>query len=354
MKNNFLNTARVLSLLTLTAGLSACETVECPDCLDNAGAPASLTLSINPAATKSTEIPSEETDNAVGTVDVFVFNTPGASVQGHGELDTYRRFENSSEPIEIQTTTGAKKICVVVNSKSGDLTSVTSLSQLQQAVTRLQDETFGNLTMYGEKDVTLSAENTVDITVSRFISRITVSSIKTKFNGTPYEGVALTNTKLYLINAHGDKILFNGGATTVPTVLNAGTLNTDDVEGCAQSGLLYDEISAQILDEGYSTSHHLYTYANETNDIETCTKLVMETEINGSKYYYPIPVNQEGYGYTSENGHYGIKRNTVYSFGITISRPGSLDPDEPVETGAVEISINVEDWAETPSFEKEF
>jgi hypothetical protein len=82
--------------------------------------------------------------------------------------------------------------------------------------------------------------------------------------------------------------------------------------------------------------------------------MVLQGNLDGVTYYYPIPVNQPGYGYTSTNGHYGVRRNCSYSYGITITRPGSLDPDEPIVPGTLELSIGVSEWNVIPHFHKEF
>ena len=76
--------------------------------------------------------------------------------------------------------------------------------------------------------------------------------------------------------------------------------------------------------------------------------------MNGVTYYYPIMINQPDYGYLPENGHYGVGRNTSYSYTITVTRPGSEDPNIPLVPGAVELTLEVQDWSVVPSFDKEF
>ena len=39
---------------------------------------------------------------------------------------------------------------------------------------------------------------------------------------------------------------------------------------------------------------------------------------------------------------------------ISVSRPGSTDPDTPIEPGTLDLSISVADWTEVPEFDKEF
>lgn len=356
MKNTILaHTVRVLSLTSLIFWTSACDKDRCPDCPEEEkGTPATLTLSLEAAGTKSTSVPVAAEDNAVNTVDVFIFTDGGEASPGYGQLDTYGRFTEGLDAIQITTTTGPKKICVIVNAENQTFNSITGLDQLREAVTELRDEKFGDFTMFGEKDMTLDVESSATIPVSRFISRIAVTSVRTKFAGTPYEGKTLSGCRLYLINAHGDKLIYGGGATGQPEILNKGGLSEDDMAGMAQAGLLADDIAGIIDDAGYSTAHYLHCYSNETSDIASSTKLVLQADIDGTTYYYPVPVNQAGYGYDESNGHSGIAGNTVYSYSLTITRPGSLEPDTPVVPGTVGIDIEVEDWTVIPEFDKEF
>ena len=341
-----------MSLLTLSMGLLSCEPQKCTGCPEE-GLPATLTLTLSQSATKSTVAPADAEDNRINTIDVFIFNAPEEGTPGYGQLDTYGRFEENLEQIEIQTTTGPKKICVIVNAKAGMTDGVTSLGQLRAVVAGLKDETFGNLTMYGETDSDLDINSSVSVSVSRFISRIAITSVKTRFAGTPYEGSTLSNCRIYLINAHADTRL-DGQASQSPAILNKGALSATDMEGLSQEALMLDDLTSTVNDAGYTAAHYLYCYPNETDDPDNCTMAVLQADLNGSTYYYPIPVNQEGYGYIEDNGHYGIRGNTVYSYSITVTRPGSTDPDAPIDTQALAVTVNVEDWDVIPEFNKIF
>lgn len=314
-----------------------------------------MTLTLSSSETKSTEEPNLTRDNAINSLDVYIFNTGDSNDPNYGTLDMYTRVTENMDDIKLQTTTGPKKICVIANPKddmSGDY--IRNLSQMKDLVASLQDETYGNLTMYGETDAVLQVQSSESVTVSRLISRINIKSIKTDFDGTPYKGMTLGNCSLYLINVHSGKLLCDGTPVVSDPVLNKGELNSADVEGMSQPDLLMDKIDVAINDEGYSTSHYLYCYANETETINDATMLVLEAQLNGTTYYYPVPVNQTGYGYNEENGHFGIKRNTQYSYSLTITRPGSLEPDVPVDPSALTLNIVVEEWDVVPEFNKVF
>ena len=354
MNRLFFNySVRALSLLALI-GFVSCEPQDCTDC-EEEGLPATLVLTLESTGTKSTTTQTDDEDNCVNLLDVYIFNAGESSSSGYGQLDAYQRFEGSTGEIRLTTTTGPKKICVIVNPKENMTSSgVTNLDSFKKMVTSLTLEQTGDLTMYGETDAVLSTESSVSVAVSRFISRITVSSIRTDFSGTPYEGMTLTDCKLYLINVHNEKSIHDGADSPTQTVLNDRQLMESDLEKMIQSDLLADNISAAIGDEGYSTPHYLYCYANETSTVEDCTMAVLEAVLNGNVYYYPIPVNQTGYGYQDENGHHGIRRNTQYSYSITVTRPGSTVPYEPVEQSAVVLTVNVDPWNVIPEFNKVF
>ena len=84
------------------------------------------------------------------------------------------------------------------------------------------------------------------------------------------------------------------------------------------------------------------------------TRLVIQGDLNGNTYYYPISINREGFGYSSVNGHCGVKRNTSYKLDVTICRPGSTDPDEILEYGTLSTNLNVLDWVTLPVVQVQF
>lgn len=306
---------------------------------------------------KSTETQTLEEDNKINTLDVFVFRNTSPTSGDYQKLDTYKRFEGEDLDLgnlEITTTTGNKTICVIANSHISDYQSIINLPAFRTLITELKNEKPGDFSMYGEENTTLGLNSKVSISMERFVARISISSIKTKFTG-PYSGMRLTDCRLFLINAHGDKKIYNGTSPESPQILNNGKIIAEDINSTVYNGLILDDISQYIDDSGYITPHYFYCYSNETDNMETSTKIVLKASIDGVEYYYPIPVNQEGYGYSSDNGHYGIKRNTEYSYGITVTRPGSIDPDEPLVPGSLVLSIlDIKKWVVMPGFEKIF
>ena len=269
-------------------------------------------------------------DNNVHSLEVFVFKNEGADA---GVLDVYKKLTSaelsSLSNIQIQTTTGSKIIYVVANSHRDNWTGVNTLQQFKSILSSLQKENLKSFTMVGSTSSVLQAATSLNIDISRLVARVHLAGIKTNFAGSPYEGVTLKNVKAYLINATGDIHYADGTPGANPLVLNSGRLNSENVANCAMGGMLYDEIAQEVGDSGYNTSHYFYCYENmlsaESYD-NKFTKLIIQADLNGTTYYYPININREGYGYNSSNGHIGIKRNTSYSVEVTITRPGALEP----------------------------
>lgn len=358
---NFISTLSAAALLgVLHAGLTSCQPETCTLCEKEVeeGKPSTLTLSLVPVtSTRSTLSQTQEQDNIINTLDIFIFRKGDPASAGYHKLDTYRRFEGGSlSDIEISTTTGEKLICVIANSNIGTYTGITTLETFRSMTALLKDETCGDFTMYGETEQTLGITTSVAVSVSRLVSRICVTSVRTDFAGGPYAGMRLSNCRMFLVNAHAEKYLHDGSSPAVPLILNQGGLIGDDVNSTAEAGLLMDNIPDVIGDEGYTSPHYFYCYSNETDDIPASTKLVLQADLDGVTYYYPIPVNQAGYGLTEpdEETVSGISGNCVYSYGITVTRPGSLDPDTPLVPGTLELSLNVNAWDVIPHFDKVF
>ena len=93
---------------------------------------------------------------------------------------------------------------------------------------------------------------------------------------------------------------------------------------------LYDAVTdGQVADgESYRTEHFFYCYPNET---ATKTRLVIEAEIGGYTYYYPLTLDE-------------VAANTAYTYNLTITRLGSDSPNVPVADGAVNFTVTVKDW----------
>ena len=323
------------------------------------GEPCKLILSIIPQ-TKATGLNHgiQSEDNIVNKLEIFVFRGDGDDA---GYLDTYKKLEGdeliSLSGIEIKSTTGKKIIYAIANSHKDSWEGVVTIEDFEKEMAFLQKEKLKDFTMVGNVEATLQLTTSVTFSISRYVARVHLSSVKTDFAGTPYEGTSLKNVKIYLVNVYGDKSYAINENSSSSLVLNRRMAVGQDVNNCAMGGLLYDEIVSDITDTPYATQHYFYCYENmieSEGDAMGYTRLVIQGDLNGNTYYYPININREGFGYSDTNGHYGVKRNTSYKLDVIISRPGSTDPDEILEYGTLTTNLNVLDWVTVPVVQVQF
>ena len=284
-------------------------------------------------------------DNLVKTLEIFIFRAEGNDA---GALDTYKKFAEedltSLSDLPVNTTTGLKHIYAVANSHRENWNGVQSLSQFKEVCARLQSENLKDFTMTGSVEAMLQSSTSVTFAVSRLVARVELSSIKTSFAGTPYQGTLLENVKVYLTNVISERFYADGGLPEGVAIFNSKMAVAGDINGCAMSGMLYEQIMQKIGATAHAIPHYFYCYPNEVED-ETdetrFTKLVIQADLNGNTYYYPIPL---------EN----IERNSAYSLSVNIMRPGTLDPEQPLEKGVLDVTLNVLDWELHPQTDVEF
>ncbi len=308
--------------------------------------------------TKSEEPQPELADDKVNMLEIFVFRADGDDA---GVLDSYKKISGdelvSLTGIQMRTTTGKKVIYAVVNSHNEDWSSVGSLADFQQMQASLQQEDVEDLTMVGSVEQTLQIATSVTIPVSRLVAKIKLGYIRADFRGTPYEGMSLENVKIYLTNVYGKKSYASGTDGSSAEILNYKAFSKADIRGCKNGGMLYLDNIGDATQVNFNVGHNFYCYENmieSESDQAKFTRLVIEGELNGKKYYYPININRDGFGYASENDHIGVRRNTFYLLNVTICRPGSTDPDEVLEYGTLTASVSIEDWIVMPFVDVEF
>ncbi|HNY05848.1 MAG TPA: fimbrial protein [Candidatus Egerieousia sp.] len=296
----------------------------------------------------------QDDDNKIQTLEIFVFkNVSGAA--DDGALEVYKKFSGTPlttlTGLQLRARTGPKIIVAIANSHAASWAGIDTYSEFQTITSSLKAENLTTFVMTGSATATLAATASVSIPISRLVGRVILSSIKTNFAGTPYEGSTLSDVKIYLTNVSGCKLFYSGGETSSAVILNAKQYVSTDCNGCAMSGMLYDDVAGTIGEAAVTTAHYFYCYENmlaaETTS-ERFTRMVIQATLAGKVYYYPVDINREGYGWVSANGHVGVKRNTSYSVSVAISGPGSTTPDEPITRGTLTTDITVSNWATVP------
>lgn len=298
------------------AAFAAMALVGCNEKMVELNEPASekvrLTVNLPQLATKVIGTPS---DDAVNDLQVFVFNK-------YGMYET--SASGSGKSLTLTCTTGEKQIMALVNADAEN--NVPDIETLRSRKAKLSSMAAGDLIMSGETTEELTNNASVEMHVKRLPARVILNSVKTEFELEQHRNLSFAVKSVFLINVAGEAP-YSGAA--VPEQWH----NMTDYDPLTNLPFLRDQASSGEITEGsaYGTKHYFYCMPNST---ETKTRLVVEAEIEGDTYYYPI---------TLEN----VEQNTSYAYNLTIKRFGSESPDVPVEDGSVTFTVEVDPWDET-------
>ena len=306
------------------------------------------TLEVNVSdgvATRATSVKDSQIGTAAGDIQVLVFNSAGNLV-GFGENAA------SSSNISISVPTGSVKCYAVVNS-SEDLSSVSKESTLTSKVSYLKNNSVTKMEMIGSASKTIaSGANSVSIPVKRFAAKVQIDKITPAFTAPAHKAQEFKLTGIYLVNVNG----------SCPYTLTSTAGSTDYwynkmkyVSGDCNA-LISDKLSSPVTLQAsadavtpYTTSHYLYCYPNPvTTDSSSSswsnryTRLVVETTLGGTTYYYPVNIPTPA-------------ANTLYQItNMKITGLGSNSPDKLVEKGSLSVSIPVTAWSTGFSKEVEY
>ena len=304
-----------LAALLAAFGLVGCNEKDVDLSEENAGVSSGekiqLTVNLPVAATKVTGAAS---DNAVGNIQVFVFDRNGVyetSSSGNGST------------LSLTCTTGEKQIVALVNAPKEN--SVKNIKELRERTTDLKSCSANSIIMAGEVTKVLESSSTVTMSVGRIAAKVSVDKVKTNFTLDQHKQLPFKIKSIYLINVAGDRAYLSDNVPS--TWYNAGK----HIASSAPS-FLHDDVTSGTIANGssYNTEHYFYCYPNTTS---TKTRLVVEAEVGGYLYYYPVTIDR-------------IDPNTAYTYSLTITRLGSDSPDKPIKEGTVQFNVTVKDWVE--------
>ena len=277
--------------------------------------PCELTVDICGAMTKATAVTTEN-EAKVNNLQIFVFRGD--------DLDAYASVDNAKE-LTLSCTAGERVVYALVNAP--DYSAVPGKAALLAKVSELSANTLTNFEMVGSKTVTLPQSEKVSIDVNRIASRVVLKKITRNFTSAALQALDFTVDAIYLVNVAGNT---NYDLTAAP----AAWYNVAENKGELAS-LLSDAPAAPIVNgQSYDTDHTFYGYPNDL--AVNTTRIVIETTLGETKYYYPINLPE-----MASNKSYEIEE-------VKITRPGSDNPDEPVSFEDASFSINVIDWTVVP------
>ena len=282
-----------------------------------------LTVGINRSLTKSTTI-TDGDEVKINSLQVFVFRDDA--------LDAYASVENLSE-VTLSCTKGERTVYALVNAP--DMSHISSKKALLATRTSLSNYPEYGFEMIGSKDVVLPQTSTITIDVTRIVSRVVLKQVTRNFTTPALMDLEFKIDEVYLLNVADDITYALTG--TSEYWINAGCYDGSLPE------LTHDSPELNIENEDYRPlNYRYYAYPNDSEDSideNWCprrTRLVLKTSLGGKVYYYPITLPE-----LEPNKSYEIEN-------LTITRPGSDDPDEPVTFQEATFNINVLPWTVVP------
>lgn len=282
-----------------------------------------LTVGISRSLTKSTTI-TDGDEVKINSLQVFVFRGDA--------LDAYASVEDLSE-VTLSCTNGERTVYALVNAP--DMSHISSKTSLLATRTSLSNYPEYGFEMIGSKEVVLPQTSAITIDVTRIVSRVILKNVTRNFTTPALADQEFTIDEVYLLNVADDITYALTG--TSEYWINAGLYDGSLPE------LTHDNTEANIVNGNYwSLNYRYYAYPNDSEDSTDdnwCprkTRLVLKTTLGGKIYYYPITLPE-----LEPNKSYEIEN-------LTITRPGSDDPDKPVTFQEATFNINVLPWTVVP------
>ena len=264
-----------------------------------------------------------------GTLDLFFFNKDPLLT-----LDAYQRFESLSEGMVIASSRAGDKLVAGILNLPGDIWSwsdIRTFQRLSERVSDLTEDLPDRPVMSGIAEVRAGREKRAEIRLVPLLSRVVLQSLCCDFHARPYRDAVLEDVDVYLVNVNRTVSLFDDGTETIPTTwLNMG--GRDGGDGIV---LHLDRIGSTVLPNAEFWCYPNATAVESLGRPLTC--LVIEGNLLGEHYYYPIGIP-------------AIGRGETIVLDITLTRTGTTGIDIPVSSGAVDCNMQVIPWQEMPSY----
>lgn len=266
-------------------------------------------------------------------------------------LDSYQHFENIPDNgmITIASTAGRRRIAVIANMPEGTLEwkDICSYEALKGVKAELEDEDRNHPLMYSEctTDTRHDRGRCIEINLKPVSSEVVIRSISCDFKGRPYEGDRILNAKAYLINVNASCSITDRMDNKAARMVNVGHLNEEDISEFRDISLITGDITTAI---GPTELHPEICFrcmpneSSEDNPGTPFTRLVIEGQVEGCTYWWPIDINHKA-------GEKGIGRGCRYIYDIRIMRKGTTSPDLEAESGYAEITYKTTIWQEKES-----
>ncbi len=320
-----------------------------------------LTVTGTPVSRATGELPVQADENTVTSVTVGLFDHTSHNATSITE-GTLTGGTITISNVPALTT---QDVVVVANAPTKAFVGATTLDAFR-AKTMALTQAPKNLPMSGENvtGTSIAVGSTVeaDVTISRLVARVQVTSISTNFSSVgPYANATFALDRVFLYNA---------ASTSAVGVLSSGTqlATSNFVHGYDGTKIgsadLLDKLTTpqSITSTAYTTKYYYYAFEDyfPTGITEltrgSATKLVLAgtfcpDAVNAPTttyyMYYPVVVNRDQTGTVIDNAgakNTGIQRNNIYSITATISGLGVSSPAEFIEPSSVNVKVTISNW----------
>ena len=260
---------------------------------------------------------------------LFFFDTTGAC-----NLDAYQLLPDLStpEPVYGLSSAGAKRL-VVLSDGEGPQTEwydIITYAGLCKHTFSIDQESPDRPLLVGECIVGNEASRRVFLPLHPMLTAIRIRSVSCDFSGRPYAGDTFHNNRLYLSYAGTECHPLGAGDSRPVSWLNAGPLDSALVARLPHPEMLMQEGCGEIGPERLYPQRCFYCYPHPD------TRLVLEGRVGDRNCYYPIPLRN-------------MEAGACYELDITLLRLGSPDPDCPVGSDVVSLSLVPAPWDESPA-----
>ena len=262
-------------------------------------------------------------------LDIFVFKDGAVK-----SLDSYSKVRPDGFEASVLSGSGDRIVAMLSGAhlRADQIASVRCYEDLESLYVSLEDEVAGAPVMSGETVICAGEQGPWNIVLEPLLSKVEVLGLSVKLKGA-YAGRSLDNVQAYLTNVNGTCQPLRRDGFRPVEIVNNGRLRDSDLEKLSSPELIRraPRISRQMGGETTYETFSLYCYPNDVTEESSgspFTRLVIQGDIDGQTYYYPVPINRPGFGYSS--GKAGICRNVNYVMNIHITGPGSLSPTEDI------------------------
>ena len=306
--------------------------------------------------------PATDTEDAViNDYLVFLFRDGGA-------LDCAPHEGNSGATVTIRTgTTAAKKAYVIANTGAlagGPFATVKTETDLLAVTGSLMDNTDNastqtktNLWMSGENNVTFNGTTgTTTVTLSYVAAKIQLivkDNRKNMSGGT----IQITDDEVVLLFA-GKSGKFFGTQKSVQTDFYTAddSYNNPFKTNVTKSTALSDAVTVPFApNAGGTVFNHFYTFGNDGTTQPTILAIKSTKTVNStpSTIYYPVHFTTADAGHTIEPGKSYTVTVTLNGDVEAGAGGGTTDPEAPVISSSIEVTVTAAQWVTQP-VSKEF